>query len=46
MSITRECGNDDDEMVSIASFMATATLMTVIGTTVEVMYLLKQYLYT
>jgi len=37
MSMMRECGNDNDEKVSIASSMVTATPMTVIGTTAEVM---------
>ena len=37
MSMMREHGNNNDKKVSIASSMATATPMTVIGTTVEVM---------
>jgi len=37
MSMTRECGNNNNKKVSIASSMATATPMTVIGTTAEVM---------
>jgi len=37
MSMTREHRNNNDKKVSIASSMATATPMTVNGTTVEVM---------
>ena len=37
MSMTREHGNNNNEKVSIASSMATATPMMVIGMTAEVM---------